>query len=217
VVDKWRDRCFVILAAMNSLNPPKFPHDRVVFFSDAVFAIAITLLVIEIKVPTHENLHALGTAQALKKLTPLFIGYVISFLVCALFWRSHLQLGQHVKEFSVGLIWLNIFLLLFVALMPFSTALYSEHFGDNIAFAWYCCNLAAIGFMNFAMHGYVLKRASIPAWTPRQIAWYRNRTLVVPTIFLLSILVSLVSPVLSRMTCLLIFVVLAIGDRVYKI
>src|SRR5215213_2388076 len=113
----------------------KYPHDRVVFFSDAVFAIAITLLVIEIKVPTHDQVHGLGVAGSLYNLIPLFIGYLVSFVVTALFWKSHLQLCRDIKSFDTKLIWLNIFLLLFVGLMPFSTALYSENFGNNIAFA----------------------------------------------------------------------------------
>lgn len=112
----------------------KFPTDRVVYFSDAVFAIAITLLVIEIKIPTHDQIHEFGMAGVLRKLIPLFVGFLISFLVTGLFWRAHLLLYHHVKEVDNKLLWINIWLLLTVALLPFSTGFYSENFGSNVPF-----------------------------------------------------------------------------------
>src|SRR5436190_6795291 len=103
----------------------KFPTDRVVYFSDAVFAIAITLLVIEIKIPTHEQIEVLGYAGVLNKLIPLFIGFFITFMVTVIFWRSHLSMFHQVKEIDNTLLWTNILLLMFVALLPFSSGFYS--------------------------------------------------------------------------------------------
>lgn len=201
---------------MQTSKTSKFPHDRVVFFSDAVFAIAITLLVIEIKVPSHDRIAEVGLTTALSSLTPLFIGYVVSFLVAALFWKSHLQLGQHIRSFTDKLIWLNSFLLLFVALTPFSTALYSENFGSNLAFAFYCCNLAAIGIFSFFMHAYVVKHEQLKSkMGNRHASWYRNKILVGPIIFLLCIPLAYVSPLSGRLAFILIFVIQAVGERIY--
>ena len=196
----------------------RFPHDRVVYFSDAVFAIAITLLVIEIKVPTHDQVHSLGMADSLRRLTPLFIGYVVSFLVTALFWTAHLELCRHIKVFDNKLVWLNIWKLLFVALMPFTTALYSENFGDNIAFSFYCLNLATIGTMSFWMHAYAVKKENLESLLGKQTAqWMKIRALIVPFVFLLCIpLTMLPSVLISRFGFVLIFIFQMIGAKFYN-
>jgi uncharacterized membrane protein len=195
----------------------KFPHDRVVYFSDAVFAIAITLLVIEIKVPTHDQIHEFGLGGALYKLLPLFIGYFVSFLVTALFWKAHMQLATHIKTFDTKLVWLNIWLLLFVALMPFSTALYSENFGYNEAFAFYHFNLAGISLMSFWMQAYTIRKEDLEnAIGKEQVRWLKIRSLLVPIIFLLCIPIALLTPMVGRFAFVLIFVIQLAGDRYHK-
>jgi len=192
----------------------KYPHDRVVFFSDAVFAIAITLLVIEIKVPSHETIHELGLRGALAMLTPLFIGYGVSFIVTALFWRAHLQLCTLVTSFNSKLIWTNIVLLLFVGMMPFSTALYSENFGNNAAFTSNCLNLAAIGITNFFLTRVIISSQHLRSTlSKKEIRWLQGRALAVPVIFLLCIAITVVSPMIARVAFILIFIVQKIGDN----
>jgi uncharacterized membrane protein len=194
-------------------NSHEFPHDRVVYFSDAVFAIAITLLVIEIKVPSHEVIHDLGMEGSLRKLIPLFIGYVVSFLVSALFWKSHLELYKYVDRVDTKMIWMNIFLLLFVALMPFSTALFSENFSSNTAFAFYCTNLAAIGIVNWLMYNYSSKLGFFNNLANAR--WFKIRPLIVPFVFLICIPLAFLSPLMSRFGFLLIFIFQAIGQRIW--
>jgi uncharacterized membrane protein len=196
----------------------RFPHDRVVFFSDAVFAIAITLLVIEIKIPTHEQVNEHGLGDSLRRLTPLFVGYFMSFLVTALFWKAHLQLCQHIKTFNERLVWINIWLLLFVALMPFSTALYFENLNDNIAFFFYCVNLACIGMMSYWMHAYTIKRENLNAVLSRaSVRWLRIRVLIAPIVFLLCIPMAIFMPIaISRWAFILIFIFQFIGRKKFE-
>ncbi|HEY5825478.1 MAG TPA: TMEM175 family protein, partial [Cyclobacteriaceae bacterium] len=144
-----------------SVVQKSFPYDRVNNFSDAIFAIGITLLVLEVKVPTAMEMSELGVGGLLDKRIPYFIGYFVSFMVTALYWRSHLQLFQWVKAIDNKLLWLNLWLLFFVVLLPFSTALYSYFFTEDSAFACYCLNLAAIGFMSYLMTVYVVKKESL--------------------------------------------------------
>ena len=196
---------------------PKFPHDRVVFFSDAVFAIAITLLVIEIKIPTHEQITAMGMSQVLSHLIPLFIGFLISFLVTALFWRWHLILMNFVKHIDNKLLWLNIWLLLFVALLPFSSGFYSEYFNSNAPFFIYCIDLALIGFFSFLMTSYVVKKENLIETLGKiQVRWMKLRALIVPAVFLLCIPITLIFPQAGRFGFVLIFVLQFIGNRYYK-
>jgi len=202
---------------MPNIQIPEFPHERIVFFSDAVFAIAITLLIIEIKVPSHVVLHEIGVGGALNKLIPLFTGFVVSFLVTGLFWKAHLIICQRIKHFDHKLLWINIFLLLFVALMPFSTAFYSENFNLNGSFIFYCLNLAAIGFFSFWMTAYSIKKENIASQVGSRYAnWIKLRALISPLIFLLCIALTFLSPFLSRFSFILIFVFQSIGDRIYK-
>jgi len=195
----------------------KYPHDRVVFFSDAVFAIAITLLVIEIKIPNHDQIEHLGMAGVLNKLIPLFFGFLISFLVTGLFWRWHLVIMNFVKNVDDRLVWLNIWLLLFVALLPFSSGFYSENFSNNAPFFIYCADLAAIGFFSYLITAYVVKKENLGQTVGvAQAKWIKQRALIVPIVFLLCIPLAFLSPLLGRLGFLLIFLLQMIGTRYYK-
>ena len=98
--------------------------ERLVFFSDAVFAIAITLLVLEIEVPHLARDGGLDQfAEAMIELFPKFFAFGLSFLVIGRFWMSHHQLFGHVVAYSPRLMWPNVFYLMAIAFMPFSTAL----------------------------------------------------------------------------------------------
>ncbi len=196
---------------------PKFPHDRVVFFSDAVFAIAITLLVIEIKIPTHDQIEAIGMSGVLSHLIPLFIGFLISFLVTGLFWRWHLILMGFVKHIDNKLVWLNIWLLLFVALLPFSSGFYSEYFNLNATFFLYCTDLACIGFFSYLMTAYVVKKENLAETLGKvQARWMKQRALIVPIVFLLCIPMTFIFPWAGRLGFLLIFILQFAGGRYYK-
>jgi uncharacterized membrane protein len=103
----------------------EFQLERMILFSDAVFAIAITLLAIELKVPA--ILHDITDhklAESLLEMTPKFIGFLISFLIIGHYWTIHHRLFGFVVNFNLRLLWLNLFFLLAVVLMPFTSAFY---------------------------------------------------------------------------------------------
>ncbi|MFZ1262995.1 MAG: TMEM175 family protein, partial [Chitinophagaceae bacterium] len=108
----------------------EFQLERLILFSDAVFAIAITLLVIEIKIPEiHENVSDKALLQSLGHLIPKFIGFIVSFMMIGLYWTVHHRMFGFVTSYSRKLLILNLVFLFFVALMPFSTGFYSEYSG----------------------------------------------------------------------------------------
>jgi uncharacterized membrane protein len=117
--------------------------DRIVFFSDAVFAIAITLLVLDIKVPEiPDDLVADELSAQLLALWPKYFGYVLSFVVIITFWNSHHSIVSGIRGYDRGLIWLNSIFLMFVAFVPFPTALISEYGDHQLPVAIYAATLA---------------------------------------------------------------------------
>lgn len=142
--------------------------ERVVFFSDAVFAIAITLLVIEIKVPVMGN-HAHGDMfpsieevrregpPALFHLIPKILGFFVSFLVIGQYWINHHRNFGHIRRYDSGLLWRNLILLMAVAFIPFTTGLYYEYFYWNVALILYAANVLCAGLAQLWVWRYATK------------------------------------------------------------
>ena len=106
----------------------EFQLERMILFSDAVFAIAITLLVIEIRVPQipREQVTENTLLDSLARLIPKFVGFFISFIIIGIYWQVHHRMFGYVINYTGKTLWLNLFFLLAVVLMPFSTGFYSE-------------------------------------------------------------------------------------------
>lgn len=118
--------------------------ERILFFSDAVFAIVITLLVLELRVP-HIESHDPSDSEishALFELLPKFLGFIYSFFIVGLMWIEHHRIFRFIGNWDFGLIWRNLLFLLFVAFIPFPTALFSEYFRSHTAFILYVLSFA---------------------------------------------------------------------------
>jgi len=176
----------------------RFPHDRVVFFCDAVFAIAITLLAIELKLPDNDSLARLG-AQAWSELPALFVSYVISFLVTGLFWAGHMQTWRHVRQVSGKLVWTTLLQMMFVALMPFATREYSVYFNSSNSpgrLAFYAFVLAGISLFALVSRRIVIAQEQlherIGVAATRWLLW---RGIIPLVLFVLAIPLAYVVPV----------------------
>jgi len=128
---------------------PAHALERLVFFSDAVFAISITLLVIELKVPVlSHGASDVDFLQALANLTPHFIGFFVSFFVIGAFWSGHHRAFDCARHWSPRLLMPNLFLLCSVAGMPFFTALVSEYYGKLVPAVAYSGWLLLVAICN---------------------------------------------------------------------
>jgi uncharacterized membrane protein len=104
---------------------------RLEAFSDAVIAIIITIMVLELKVP-HDT-----SFDALIKLWPVFLSYALSFLMLGIYWGNHHHLVHTIKEVRGGILWANLHLLFWLSLIPFATAWMGEnHFEKNTVAAY---------------------------------------------------------------------------------
>jgi uncharacterized membrane protein len=128
---------------------------RLEAFADAVFAIAITLLIIEVRLPEHDALVHGGLGTALLHLWPSYLGYVISFVVIGIMWANHHNLMKLVNRVDHGFIMLTLMLLMCVAFLPFPTAVLAAHLTDpegrEIAAAFYCGSFTITAVFYFLM------------------------------------------------------------------
>jgi uncharacterized membrane protein len=121
--------------------------NRLEAFSDGVFAVAITLLVLEINIPGGENLW-----HQLKEEWPSFASFFVSFWVIGIIWVNHHGVIDHLKRADRGVLYLNLLVLMSVVFIPFSTALMAEHLksgaDENVAAAVYAGSfvLMAVSF-----------------------------------------------------------------------
>ena len=102
---------------------------RLETFADGVFAIAITLLVLEIKVPTLEETRS-GLWPALARLWPSYVGYLVSFLTIGIMWVNHHAIFQYIRRCDRRFLFANVFFLMGIAFVPFPTAVLAEHLPD---------------------------------------------------------------------------------------
>jgi len=194
-----------------------YDKSRVAAFCDAVFSIAMTLLVLEIDVPSTKILNSSSMQQILAERIPNFIGLLVSFMVTALYWVSHLRIFKYVSIIDDRLLWTNIFLLLFVVLLPFSTAIYVGGFNSTGPFIFYCINLILIGLFNFLLIHAVSKKEMGNLGMTKQIAnWLKFRSLNVVFVWLFAAILSPFLPLTARFIFVLIFVFQVTGDRFYR-
>lgn len=178
----------------------EFQLERLILFSDAVFAIAITLLVIEIKIPEiHERpVQETAVLHKLAELIPKFVGFLVSFILIGQYWIVHHRMFSFVINYTDRLIWLNILFLFATALMPFSTGFYSEYVLRGVVspVIFYTANIALLGFANFLMWRYISnpKRNLTENLTPALAKYFSLRALTVPVIFVIFSFTYLYAP-----------------------
>jgi len=181
----------------------EFQLERLILFSDAVFAIAITLLVIEIKIPEIHEKPVTDNAvlHKLAELIPKFVGFLVSFLLIGQYWIVHHRMFSFVINFTDRLIWLNILFLFAIALMPFSTGFYSEYVlrGVVTPVIFYTANIALLGLANFLMWRYLSNQKNnlTENLTPALSKYFSLRALTVPVIFVIFSFVYLYNPTIA--------------------
>jgi uncharacterized membrane protein len=148
--------------------PDKKETARIETFSDGVFAIAITLLVLEIKVPPIDRIHSAGDLwHELANLWPSYFAFTFSFGTLIVAWVNHHRVFDLLGKSSQAFMYANGFLLLTVTFLPFPTAVLAEYIATDYAgpaIIFYCANgvLSSLGWMLMFTEAQKLIRADVP-------------------------------------------------------
>lgn len=188
--------------------------DRLVFFSDAVFAIAMTLLVIELRVP---DVADDDLAEALGALLPGYLAFTLSFMVIGMVWMSHHRKFRMIRHYNQGLIRLNLLLLLFVASIPLPTGILAAYGDDSLSVYVYAGTICVAGFAMSGIWIYAWHRKLIDVLVTVDVFRYvLVRSFPIPSVFLLSIPVAaLFGPTIAEVSWILAIPASVIITRVY--
>lgn len=181
--------------------------ERLIFFSDAVIAIAITLMIIDVHVPVLATGDINAGVRALTNLLPSFFGFILSFLVIGRFWLAHnLALGG-MRSYDPRLFRANLYFLLMIVIMPFATSFLSTNLGMQVPALFYNVTLTLTALANFAIVWIATDvKSGHSAHSEVEARSLRRRAGVVVAVATACIPLALVSPQFSQMPMALILV-----------
>lgn len=126
--------------------------NRLEAFSDAVLAIIITIMVLELKVPHGTDL------EALKPVLPFLVSYILSFIYLGIYWNNHHHMLHTVKNVSGGILWANMHLLFWLSLVPFVTGWIADNNFASLPLALYGADLLMAAIAYFILQTLILKK-----------------------------------------------------------
>jgi uncharacterized membrane protein len=171
---------------------------RTASFNDAVFAIAITLLVLEIHVPEiPAGSVATVLPSALVELWPKFSSFLLSFWLVSLYWLAHHRTFHYISGYDRRLLLINLLFLMWIVLLPFSASLLGEYGNQQIVVLIYAVHLALTGLTLSWLWWHAWRRnpdlLDTAGVDPREFRYNELRLIIPPLIFVLSIGVSFLS------------------------
>jgi uncharacterized membrane protein len=185
-------------------NKPKLlnPHiegdepTRLIALSDGLFATVLTILVLDLKLPELAQSASNGDlAQVAAQLWPHLFGYVLTFTVTGLFWLGHHRSFNYIRRYDGRLLWLNLSFLLFIGLVPFTTAALSSHGPTPLSWTLYASDMIGCGVTLALTCGYAVTHGLVDPDLPRILLHHMAlRQLVMPAVFLLSIPIAYAKP-----------------------
>lgn len=181
-------------------------YERLIMFTDGIFAIAITLLALEIRIPEVETRAAVG--QAILNLLPQIFVFVLSFLQVGIFWLAHHKMFKEIERSDGTFMWLCLIYLMLIAFLPVPSGTLARY-GDTFAsVVFFAATLILVGLLELAIWQYAThnRRLVKATTTDLEIREERWRTLNVILTFGVSILIAFISPLLAMLSWLSLFV-----------
>jgi uncharacterized membrane protein len=187
---------------------------RLEAFSDGVFAIAITLLVLEIRLPEGEG----GLLDQLVRIWPTYLAYIVSFITIGIMWANHDALLRDIRRSDRTFVLLNSILLMVITFLNFPTVVLAEHLqaqDANIAAMFYSGTLFVIALLYNGLWWYAVSNNRL--FSARvDAAWQRRVTrqyIFGPLLYLAAMVIGAFSPFLSVGICLALAVYFALAGR----
>ena len=169
--------------------------ERLAALSDGIFAVAMTLLVLDLHVPVKEAVHGSGElGHALLALAPQFVAYLMSFITLGIFWVGQQTQLNHLERSDRSLAWIHIAFLFAVSMMPFSTRLLAEFIVYRAALLVYWFNILLLGWLLYASWicatGTGLVKSDMP---PEVTVAIRRRIVIAQSLYALGALLCVFS------------------------
>jgi uncharacterized membrane protein len=161
------------------------PTSRIEAFSDGVFAIVVTLLVLELKVPPlkdHASVSEL--AHQLVELAPKFLSWLISFVLVCKFWLNHHHVLGLARHANYAMVWLNSIFLMGQSFIPFPTALMGEYPDNHLAVSFFGCVFALNTLLFIALNAYITDNLIRPELAPLRDPHATRKAMVGPASYL---------------------------------
>jgi uncharacterized membrane protein len=167
--------------------------DRIAAFSDAVLAIATTLLVLGLEIPSAHKIPEKGLPEYLLASVPSVLGYVTSFFLVSMYWLQHFVIFHYVTRANRVFIVLNGLFLLCVTFIPFPTGLQAAYRGDTLAELLYGCThiLCGLSLLTLWLYATSGHRLIAPEITPKIVTSMTRRICIAPILSAIAIAVSL--------------------------
>ncbi|MBP6913342.1 MAG: DUF1211 domain-containing protein [Candidatus Levybacteria bacterium] len=182
-------------------------ENRVVNFSDAVFAFAATLLVLKIDIPQiNSGFVETQLITSLVNLWPQYFANIISFLIIGYYWLTHHMVFGLLRKFNRTVVWMNIVFLILVSFIPFPVDLYGDFNNVPAVVVFYSASLALVGYMLAIIWWYASanNRLISPEMTKRKISFITAKILVAPVVFTLSMPLVYFHPIMAQASWVLI-------------
>ena len=186
----------MITRLLNRFRQGELPLSRLEAFSDGVFAIIVTLLVLDLKIPV------LGEPRSVDELThrlvellPKFLSWLISFVIVCKFWLNHHTMIRLARHADYGLVWLNSIFLMFQSFIPFPTALMGEYPTNPLAVSFFGVVMAINTLAFITLHAYIIRNMIKPELKAVQDPRIILKSFIGPISYLLGAAAAWISPV----------------------
>ncbi len=180
--------------------------DRLAAFSDGVIAILITIMVLELKVPHGDDLHALSTVA------PTFLSYMLSFVYVAIYWNNHHHMLFTVKTVNGNILWANMNLLFWLSVIPFTTAWAGENYLSKLPTAIYGVALLLAAAAYFLLQSVIVSAQGKESLLARAIG-KDIKGKVSPPLYLAGVVLSFIHPWIADLIYVFVAAMWCIPDR----